>query len=142
MARTAYCASKFGLEGFAESLMQETMPLGLKVSIVEPGLVNTERWTVHRGLAKGATNPKSPYYEWFCRLEKLSDELLQTSGITPNDVAKTIYKALTVSQPRLRYVVGRRTGLILALRRYAPGELFERIYFGEAMRRITGSREP
>ena len=140
MARTAYCASKFGLEGFAESLTQEVVPLGLKVSLIEPGLVNTERWTVNRGLAKGAMNPNSPYYEWFCRQEKLADELVKTSGITPNDVARTIYRALTVDRPRLRYVVGRRTSLILALRRYIPGEFFERLYFGEAMRRVTGAR--
>ena len=140
MARTAYCASKFGLEGFAESLMQEVMPFGLKVSLVEPGLVDTERWTVHRGLAKGAMNPNSPYYEWFCRQEKLADQLVQSSGISPDDVARTIYQALTADRPRLRYVVGRRTSLILALRRYIPGEIFERLYFSEAMRRVTGSR--
>ena len=140
MARTAYCASKFGLEGFAESLMQEVMPFGLKVSLVEPGLVSTERWTVHRGLAKGAMNPNSPYYEWFCRQEKLADQLVQSSGISPDDVARTIYQALTADRPRLRYVVGRRTSLILALRRYIPGEIFERLYFSEAMRRVTGSR--
>ncbi|MCB0228292.1 MAG: SDR family NAD(P)-dependent oxidoreductase, partial [Anaerolineae bacterium] len=33
MGRTAYCASKFALEGFAESLMQEVIPLGIQVSI-------------------------------------------------------------------------------------------------------------
>lgn len=140
MARTAYCASKFGLEGFAESLMQEVSPLGLKVSIIEPAIVKTERWTIHRGVARHALNPDSPYYDWFRRQEEMADKLVQTSPTTPTDVAQVVHKALTARRPRLRYVAGRRAGLVLALRRYLPGELFERIYFGEAMRRVTRQR--
>lgn len=142
LARTAYCASKFGIEGFAESLMQEVQPFGIAVSIVEPAIIKTERWTVNRGLAKRAKNRQSPYYDWFCQQEKLADKLVQTSPTTPTDVAKTVHQVLTVKRPKLRYVVGRRAGLVLALRRLLPGELFERLYFGEVMRRVTGSRQP
>lgn len=138
MARTAYCASKFGLEGFAESILQEVAPLGLKVSLIEPGIVNTERWTVNRGVARRALDPQqSPYYDWFRRAEALADELVQSSPTTPADVASAVYRALTARRPKLRYVVGRRASLVLALRRYVPGELFERLYFGEAMRRVA-----
>jgi NAD(P)-dependent dehydrogenase (short-subunit alcohol dehydrogenase family) len=35
--RAAYAASKFGVEGFSESLAKEVEPLGIKVTIVEPG---------------------------------------------------------------------------------------------------------
>lgn len=139
MGRTAYCASKFGLEGFAESLMQEVGPLGIQVSIVEPAIVNTERWTVHRGLARRAQNPASPYHAWFQRQEELANELVRTSPTTAADVAGTIHRALTERRPRLRYVVGRRARLVVNLRRLAPGELFERIYFGEAVKRVTGA---
>lgn len=140
MGRTAYCASKFALEGFAELLMQEVTPLGLHVSIVEPAIIKTERWTVHRGIARRAQDPASPYHDWFQRQEQLADELVRTSPTTPEQVADTIYRALTEKKPRLRYVVGRRARLVVALRRYAPAELFERVYFGEAMRRVTGAR--
>jgi hypothetical protein len=34
-------------------------------------------------------------------------------------------------------MVGRRAKLIFGLRRFIPGEIFERIYFGEAIRRVT-----
>lgn len=140
MARTAYCASKFGLEGFAESLMQEVAPLGLHVSIVEPAIIKTERWTVHRGVARRATDECSPYHGWFQEEERLADTLVQSSPTTPADVARAVVEAMTAPRPRLRYLVGRRAGVVLALRRYAPGELFERLYFGTAMRRVTGAR--
>jgi NAD(P)-dependent dehydrogenase (short-subunit alcohol dehydrogenase family) len=38
---SAYCASKFAVEGYSESLAAELNPLGIHVTIVEPGYVRT-----------------------------------------------------------------------------------------------------
>jgi NAD(P)-dependent dehydrogenase (short-subunit alcohol dehydrogenase family) len=40
--RAAYAASKFGVEGFSESLSKEVGPLGIKITIVEPGGFRTD----------------------------------------------------------------------------------------------------
>src|ERR1700682_284734 len=40
--RSAYAAAKFGVEGFSESLSKEVGPLGIKVTIVEPGGFRTD----------------------------------------------------------------------------------------------------
>src|SRR5256885_1304324 len=40
--RAAYAAAKFGVEGFSESLSREVGPLGIKVTIVEPGGFRTD----------------------------------------------------------------------------------------------------
>lgn len=37
VGRGPYAAAKFGVEGFSESLSKEVAPLGIKVTIVEPG---------------------------------------------------------------------------------------------------------
>lgn len=42
MGRAAYAAAKFGVEGFSESLSKEVGPLGIKVTIVEPGGFRTD----------------------------------------------------------------------------------------------------
>jgi NADP-dependent 3-hydroxy acid dehydrogenase YdfG len=39
---SVYNLTKFGLQGFAESLRQELLPERVRVSIVEPGIVDTE----------------------------------------------------------------------------------------------------
>ena len=37
-----YCAAKFGLKGFAQSIRQDTANAGVRVGIVNPGMVRTE----------------------------------------------------------------------------------------------------
>jgi NAD(P)-dependent dehydrogenase (short-subunit alcohol dehydrogenase family) len=134
---TAYCATKFAVEGFGESLFMELAPLGVQVVLIEPGIIKTERWSSNRGLAKGALNPESPYSAWFRQAEKESDQLVQASVATPADVAAVVNRALIARRPKLRYMVGRKAKVAVALKRWLPGELFERIYFGIIMRRVT-----
>ncbi len=138
MGVSGYCASRFAQEGFTESLAQEVQPLGIHVVLIEPALIKTDHWTSsNRGVAERAQSTNSPYYPWFQRLEALTDRLVASSPTTSTDVAETILEALTVDQPRLRYIVGRRASIVIALRRYLPAGLFERMYFGTAIRRVT-----
>jgi NAD(P)-dependent dehydrogenase (short-subunit alcohol dehydrogenase family) len=140
MGLSAYVASKFALEGFAESLALEVEPLGIRVAIVEPGIVRTDIWGKNRRIASRALDPARPYFEWFNRAEQEADRLVQSSTLTPAVVAAEVARAMTEPRPRLRYMVGGRASLVVALRRHLPGELFERLYFGEVLRRITGRR--
>jgi len=137
MTLSGYCAGKFALEGFSESLALETAAFGVEVSILEPGLVATPHFTVHRGRAKAALDPASPYRVWFSRHEALVDEILETGRITAEDVARTVHRALTARRPRRRYVVGWRPKLLVALRRLLPDAWFDRLYFRESVRRVS-----
>jgi short-subunit dehydrogenase len=51
----AYCGSKFAMNGFSESLYHELKPLGIHVSVICPGPVNTEFSREFR-----SSEPKSP----------------------------------------------------------------------------------
>src|SRR5260370_6774316 len=42
LGRAPYAAAKFGVKGFSESLAKEIGPLGIKVTIVEPGGFRTD----------------------------------------------------------------------------------------------------
>ena len=134
---TAYCSTKFAIEGFGESLFQELAPLGIRVVLIEPGIIKTERWSTNRGTAKNAMNPDSPYYAWFMQSEKESDELVKAQTAVPADVAAVVHQALIAERPKLRYMIGRKAKLAVALKRFIPGEIFERLYFGIIMRRVT-----
>jgi NAD(P)-dependent dehydrogenase (short-subunit alcohol dehydrogenase family) len=139
---STYCSTKFALEGFGESLFMELAPLGIRVSLIEPGIIKTERWSENRGLAARAKDPQSPYYAWFMKSEEEADKLVRASTATPADVAAVVHQALTAEHPKLRYMIGRKAKLAVALRRWLPGNLFERIYFGTVIRRATQSAPP
>ena len=140
MALSSYCASKHALEGFGEALALEVYALGIHVSLVEPAIVQTEIWRGNRHVAAAALDPGGPYRKWFLAEEQLADRLAATAATTTLDVANAVHRALAADRPRLRYLVGRRAAFLLVLRRYLPAALFERLYFGEVIRRVTGAR--
>ena len=137
MTGSAYCAGKFALEGFGESLAQEVLPFGVRVSLVEPGLVMSPHFTVNRGQAAAALRTTSPYYDRFSRHERLVNEILSRSHITTADVARVVERALRAANPRVRYAVGWRARVLISLRRHLPDELFTRAYFRQAERLVS-----
>jgi NAD(P)-dependent dehydrogenase (short-subunit alcohol dehydrogenase family) len=139
---TIYCASKFAQEGLGEGLALELAPFGIQSVIVEPGMINTTRWSDHRGTASGASDSDSPYHDLFWASEEGADKHVQRAPTRPEDVAITINEALTAKEPRMRYVVGRGATLVIALRRYMPASLFERLYFGGQVRRLMERKRP
>jgi NAD(P)-dependent dehydrogenase (short-subunit alcohol dehydrogenase family) len=140
LALSGYCASKHALEGFGEALSLEVAALGIQVAIVEPAIVRTAIWRENRGVSRGAMNPSSPYYHWFKTGEQLTDRVVASAPTTVADVAEAVHLALTAPRPRLRYLVGRRARMLMLLRRYLPAAAFERLYFDEVIRRVTGTR--
>jgi NAD(P)-dependent dehydrogenase (short-subunit alcohol dehydrogenase family) len=137
-ALSAYCASKFALEGFGEALSLEMKLVGLDVSLVAPAIVKTEIWGANRQVARAAEATGSPYRAWFQRSEELAGRMVAAAPTTPADVASAVHRALTARRPRLRYVVGGRARLMLGLRAWLPGESFERIYSAVVTRQLTG----
>jgi NAD(P)-dependent dehydrogenase (short-subunit alcohol dehydrogenase family) len=133
---TMYCASKFAQEGLGEGLAQELAPFGIQAVLIEPGIINTTRWSRYRGTAAAASDPSSPYHEMFWRSEAAADRHVERTRTRPEHVAQTITRALTVSRPRMRYVVGRGATIAIWLRRHLPEALFERVYFGGHTRRV------
>lgn len=137
MTISAYCATKFALVGFGESLALEMKQLGVNVSLIEPGLVLTPHFTVNRGRAAAAIRPDSPYHEWFVRHEQMVDQHLRRGRIGVDDVARAVHHALAARRPRLHYVVGRLPRILVSLQRHLPGELFRRLYARYIVRQLT-----
>lgn len=96
-----YCAVKHALEAASEALAQEVIGLGIRVALVEPGLVETSIL----GKAQRFQNPDGPYFVHLRRL-RMQYEMQRPYLRQPEDVARVIYEAATTETPRLRYVVG------------------------------------
>lgn len=110
-----YSATKAALDAIGLSLQNELHPLGVKVSLVEPGNINT-------GFNDNITWSElqhSPYAERIRSAEKVVlDDLPKAPG--PERVAKVIHRALTVHRPRMHYYVGPESFTVPWGRRLLP----------------------
>ncbi|HUK15224.1 MAG TPA: SDR family oxidoreductase [Bryobacteraceae bacterium] len=141
MSISGYVSSKFAIEGWAECLRQEVAPFGIWVTLLEPGLIQTPHFTVNRNRARRAMDPSSPYYSWFCQHEKIVDDILANNKFTVAQIAEAVRRIVQARRPRLRYVIGTKAKLILAMHRYIPGEWFQNVYWSMVRRMVTKPRE-
>jgi NAD(P)-dependent dehydrogenase (short-subunit alcohol dehydrogenase family) len=58
----AYCAAKFAVEGMMESLAPVAQELGIQISIIEPGPVNTEFVSNTRAVSSELLESRSDGY--------------------------------------------------------------------------------
>jgi NAD(P)-dependent dehydrogenase (short-subunit alcohol dehydrogenase family) len=123
---SAYCASKFALEGFSESLRIETHSLGIRVALVEPGAFDTDIWERNVLIGEMALDPNSPNKE---RSQRFS-EFVKTSAKHRRDareVARLVTRIANHPNPRLRYLVGTDAKLQIWLKRVLPWKTYERM---------------
>jgi NAD(P)-dependent dehydrogenase (short-subunit alcohol dehydrogenase family) len=125
-----YHASKFGTEAIGDVFRQELRPWGLRVSIIEPGSIDTPIW--ERGQRKATEiKAKAPSTDllYGSAIEKFRKVIQETAerGIPPEKVAKAISHALESSRPRTRYLVGFDAKVQARLKPLIPTPLFDRI---------------
>ncbi len=114
-----YSAVKHALEAASEALAQEVVAFGIRVAIVEPGVVITPIFTKARRFA----DPASPYAVHVRRLLLFYQMQMKTPS-QPADVARVIHEAATTEAPKLRYLVGEDARRLDAGRRRLTDEEF------------------
>ncbi len=99
-----YCASKFALEGFSESLAYELASQNIIIKIIEPGGVVSTNFGKRSG-DEAAQNKLLPDYDGFVSaMNDVFAGLRADRKATEEDVAKVIFEAATDGTNRLRYV--------------------------------------
>ena len=99
-----YCASKFALEGFSESLAQEVAPFGIRVTIVEPGPFRTDFLSTE-SIRFGA-HAIADYAE---QRTALRTSFEQRNGQQPGDpvkLAEAMVRLAGETEPPTRFVAG------------------------------------
>src|SRR3989449_7612148 len=101
---TAYAASKFGVEGWMESLTPEVAPFGIRTMLVEPGFFRTELLTPE------STNYAEPTIEDYA--EKTRQTITAWSGMNglqggdPAKLAKALVQLASQDEPPQRWAAG------------------------------------
>jgi NAD(P)-dependent dehydrogenase (short-subunit alcohol dehydrogenase family) len=101
---SAYAASKFGLEGWMQSLQPEVAPFGITTTIVNPGFFRTELLT-----KESVTYAEPSLEDYAGRTAEQLKWWRAQSGQQPGDPAKLAQALLTIAdeeQPPRRFIAG------------------------------------
>ena len=119
---SAYVSTKFAVEGLSESMSYELESFGIKVVLVEPGVIRTN---FGDGLvvARKSQDPRSPYSQIIQKMATGFEEMMK-NGSSPDLVAKVVLNAATNENPNLRYLAGNDVEQWLGSKRAMSDEEF------------------
>jgi NAD(P)-dependent dehydrogenase (short-subunit alcohol dehydrogenase family) len=132
-----YSASKRALAGYTEALRHEVWPLGIDVSLVEPGAFRT-------GVIDAASTSRATIPDYDAVREAARRTLQESArrGGDPTAVAKLILDVARERSPRPRYGAGREARWLPYLRLLLPQRAFDRLLRrGFGLRRGSSDRE-
>ncbi len=126
-----YHATKHALEGWSDCLRLEVAGFGIKVVIVEPGVIETgfgdaASDTIVRRSASG------PYGHL---VNMVSSAIKKTyghgTGSSPEVIAEVVSRAVKSSNPRTRYAAGKFAKMLIRMRVWLGDRMFDRIILSQ-----------
>lgn len=102
---SAYVSTKFALEGLSESIAYELYQFGIKVILIEPGVIKTN-FDSGMVIAKKSQDASSPYFNMTQKMDTVFRQLIRNSS-PPSLVADVVVQAVESGNPNLRYLAGK-----------------------------------
>jgi len=125
-----YHATKYAVEAISDALRFEVNGFGVKVVLIEPGLIKTRFAEAAVGALNAGTTDDGPYGEFNQAVASSTTSSyegpLGRLGGGPETVAKAIEKALTRRRPKPRYPVTPSARLIMGQRRLLSDRMWDR----------------
>lgn len=127
----SYSASKHALEGATESLWYEARPYGIKVTLVEPGFINSDSFKniLLPKKAKLSAKLRGPHSEYYISMAPFIENLMKWAFATPDSIALKIEKLMKESNPPLRLRVTLDALAFSLLRKFMPEFIFHKVMF-------------
>lgn len=128
--RGAYVASKFALEGLADTLRLELVGTGIQVCLIEPGPILSQfRDNAHAAYRRHIRAETSPHRDRYAAMEArlLKEGPAAPFTLPPEAVLRRVIHALESPRPRARYPVTMPTYLFAMLRRLLPTRALDAI---------------
>ncbi|MEW9550923.1 oxidoreductase [Nonomuraea sp. NPDC050783] len=128
-----YYASKHALEAYSDTLRQEVGRFGVRVVVVQPGVIRTgfEDDTPRQLLEYSGRGPYAAAAETMAaRAERAFGA--RPIGSDPAVVGRAVARIVAARRPRPRYPVGHLARLLLGLNRLLPDRLFDRMVTPQA----------
>ena len=131
----AYCASKFAVEGFMESLAPVAQRVGVHISLVEPGAVHSEFVASVMDTREHLTPElHGAYGDMLNAYTKAAEEAYQVAGQTSEEVASCIAEVAMAVAPHFRYQTSEMIRGLVARKYVDPT--------GDSVVQLSGARLP
>ncbi|RAZ93052.1 short-chain dehydrogenase/reductase [Mesorhizobium hawassense] len=126
-----YHATKHALEGWSDSLRLELAPFGIKVVVVEPGLIETGFGdVVADGLLK--RSGASVYAKVAQTVAKATKASYGHGlGSHPRVIANVVSAAVRSGRPRTRYAAGKYAKMMIGVRKWFGDRMFDRLILSQ-----------
>ncbi len=119
---TLYHGSKFAVEGMTEALSYELEAIGIRVKLIEPGMINTN---FAETTAKGMdVDPTLTEYQEFLGKVMAGMEQASSNYSEPVIVAEAIYQAATDGSDQMRYIAGPDAEQLIAARKQLDDDAY------------------
>lgn len=127
----SYSASKYALEGASEALWYEARPLGINVSLIQPGFVRSNSFKNVYFTKK--SNPAvcfgEAYADYYSHMSPFIERMMNRSTSTPDHVAKIILRVIQQENPPLWIPATFDASIFYYIRRILPRRLLLPILF-------------
>jgi NADP-dependent 3-hydroxy acid dehydrogenase YdfG len=102
-----YHATKYAVEAISDALRNEVRPFGIRVVVVEPGLIRTQFGETVMTSEGAAVDPDSPYADLLAASASATTGSYENALLAaePEKVAAVVVKAVDSPRPRSRYVI-------------------------------------
>jgi NAD(P)-dependent dehydrogenase (short-subunit alcohol dehydrogenase family) len=127
----AYVSSKFALEGLSESMAYELEQFGIKVILIEPGVIKTN-FDNNLKIGKNVSTTTNDYCSPYAEITEKRIAAFKPrfkNGSSPIEVAKVILNAITSRNvpPESRYLVGNDAFKLMEIRKNKSDKEFRRL---------------
>jgi short-subunit dehydrogenase len=134
---SAYSASKHALEGLSEALWYEARPLGISVTLIQPGFIHSRSFRRVRYTSLSHPDAQSqpgdenqkPYSDYYHHMTPFIERLMTLSRATSESVAKLILKTIRTENPPLWIPATFDARLFYFFHRFIPRRLLHPILF-------------
>lgn len=126
-----YHATKHALEGWSDCLRLEVAEYGIKVVIVEPGLIETGFGEVVSGsIVKRSAS--GPYGHLVGKVaNSVKNAYGNGRGSDPKVIADVVARAVNSPHPRTRYAAGKYAKMLIRMRVWLGDRLFDRVILSQ-----------
>jgi short-subunit dehydrogenase len=127
----SYSASKHALEGTSEALWYEMKPLGINVSLIQPGFVHSNAFmkVYYSPLATESLKTEGVYSDYYRYMTPFIEKMMRLSPTTPERVARKILKVIQTESPPLWVPATWDAIIFYYLRRFIPRRMFHPFLF-------------